>query len=1199
MLAFGVWPTVALAAQPDTPLAREIARIETKRGRSVTDIVRLRLWSRYGMSEQFAAELGITPEQLDELFEQYRWQLMHPPALDFQNKAIPDISVRASTTDVQQVKGFVEQDGQAADTITRAAIGCDKHTLTVSLSCDAPDPKKLIAKNPAQDPRSPKERAYWEGDLVPLRKMLYKNMTFNEELEWVKQLPPPDTSVLLDDCVVISLTNTAIGKDLSHRALAYVARDPQKLWSELQPRKNQKVSLEGAFYFLAVNPNGALLDVFYDPWGGGISCPAWHSEAKVSTSIADGKWETKVEIPLTSLQPIVNEDSVWGVDLSRISRSGSGPAQVTRSKKPTFFKYDLAVSEQTFAPLPPLPTISVTPLAQPTVDGPFPTEEDWSTATQIKALSSNGSSGRPSKRTQVRLTHDERRLFIRFDCQEQDISHLQVIARDREEQAYGKDNRRANYLDRRESWGLDWGDYVEVFLAPDSDSADPFHTGLFQIMVNSRGDLLQRYYDTFGMFTVSPHPAWDSGTHVRVNKNAEAWSVELAIPFDALCTSARTSSQWGLNLHRCISAGNASDMDASWLWEDNSNKKASKGQEIHLCWSPAGKVIRNVKRLGTMNIDASKVKLAGERRPAPAPGRADGPRQEPLKRNRKSDRLASVCFVDAEHGWAVGGLGTILHTVDGGSTWEEQASGTNFILESVVFLDRERGWAVGGWPRDYDVAIYGGMGVILATDDGGRTWRHQLEAVAGWLSDVSFIDLSSGWAVGEYGTVLRTQDGGTTWNQMRNVPTPTWLRGVHFVNEQLGWAVGTYETVLKTEDGGKNWTHQETPTPRRLHGLPMEYHSVHFATDTEGWIVGKHGNILHTSDGGRTWANESTDLPEPALDLVNVSDLATTPGGHTWAVSPVGVLKRSAGQDGATWRVVKTGSPAWLRGVSFVDDNNGWLVGDRNTVIRTTDGGRTWTKQRDSGRKMGVFYATAHDHHINGSAMATLNDEFDNAYVLLGRRLGPFLFGGSVDTYKNDAATMAMGVPVTYNFNEFGWRGRDSPHRIAERYQHFGGIEPMERRLVAMIRMLRPAVVVGEQPVVQEGYYAHGVGDIARAALAAFDSAGHPDRFPELRALGLEPFTPKKLYLTSMWPNEIYPIHSPTLRLLPVHKFSPRLGMTHGEATLLGRQMFWGLLDRGKPPSSQKPWPGRWTLHLKKSRVEVPNPERDIFDGIR
>jgi len=1197
MLVLCVSTTVAIGAQPAAPVADAVARIERESGRPIADVVRLRLWSLYGTSERFATELGITRGQLDELCEIYRWELMHPPALGFQNKANPAVSVLASAHDVCKVDGLVDQTGRAAGPRTRAVIGCSRATITVSLSCDEPDLRSLVVKSPAQYQLSPKERAYWEGDLVPLKGMLFQGKRIEEEREWAEGLQPPDGSVLLDDCVVIFLAPIAIGNDRSHLELARLAPDPAKILSELHPPENNRVFLEGAFYFIAVNANGAVLDVFFDPWGGGIFCPAWHSEAKVSTSITDDSWETKVRIPLTSLQPNVNEDSVWGVDLCRIRRGGASPAEVTRSEITTFIKYDLAAPSQKPPALPPLPTVSVGPLPQPMVDGPLPTAEDWSRATLIKGLSASHS-GQTSQRTQVRMTHDQHRLFIRFDCQEQDISRLHVVTREQEEQAYGEGNRRSNFLDRRESWGLDWGDYVEVLLAPERESADPLHAGLFQFMVNSRGDLLERYHDTFGMFTVSPHPPLDSKTQVRVEKNEGTWSVELAIPFDALGTSATASTRWGLNLHRCISADNGSTMDAAWLCGSDSGGKASGGQEIHLCWSPTGNVIRDARRLGTMEIDARKVKITGTNRPAPAPGRAGTARQKPLKRNRASDRLASVCFVDAKHGWAVGGLGTILHTTDGGSTWKEQTSGTNFLLEDVLFLDRNRGWAVGGWPRDYDVAIYGGMGVILATDDGGKTWQHQLDAAAGWLSAVSFIDPSNGWAVGEYGIVMRTPDGGNTWTQMRNVPTPAWLHDVHFVDKQSGWAVGHYETILKTEDGGRTWTPRQGPTPHRPFGLPMSYHAVRFASDTEGWIVGQHGNILHTDDGGKTWTTEAIDLPQPAIDLVNFSGLTTTTSGNAWAVSPVGVLVRYSDGGKATWRLAKTGVPAWLRCVSFADDNNGWLAGDRNTVIRTTDGGKTWTRQRDSGRRMGLLYATPHDHHINGSAMGILSEEFDSAYVLFGRVLRPFPFGGDVNSPKNDAAAAALGVAVAYNFGEFSWRGRDNPHRIAERYQHHGGVEPMERRLVAMIRALRPEVLVGEQPIVQEGYYAHGVGQIARAVIAAFDSSGDPNRFPELLELGLQPFTPKKLYLTSMWPNQIYPIHSPTLRLPPVHEFSKRLGMTHGEASLQSRQVFWGLLDRGRPPG-QKPWPGHWTLHLKESRVKVPKPERDIFDGIR
>jgi len=39
-----------------------------------------------------------------------------------------------------------------------------------------------------------------------------------------------------------------------------------------------------------------------------------------------------------------------------------------------------------------------------------------------------------------------------------------------------------------------------------------------------------------------------------------------------------------------------------------------------------------------------------------------------------TERLYSVTFTDPSHGWAVGGLGTILATSDGGAHWSAQSS---------------------------------------------------------------------------------------------------------------------------------------------------------------------------------------------------------------------------------------------------------------------------------------------------------------------------------------------------------------------------------------------------------------------------------------------------------------------------------------------------------------------------------------------
>lgn len=42
------------------------------------------------------------------------------------------------------------------------------------------------------------------------------------------------------------------------------------------------------------------------------------------------------------------------------------------------------------------------------------------------------------------------------------------------------------------------------------------------------------------------------------------------------------------------------------------------------------------------------------------------------------------------------------------------------------------------------------------------------------------------------------------------------------------------------------------------------------------------------------------------------------------------------------------GSVAWLFGVSFIDDNTGTAVGNCGTVLRTTNGGATWSSQQSN-----------------------------------------------------------------------------------------------------------------------------------------------------------------------------------------------------------------------------------------------------------
>ncbi len=65
-----------------------------------------------------------------------------------------------------------------------------------------------------------------------------------------------------------------------------------------------------------------------------------------------------------------------------------------------------------------------------------------------------------------------------------------------------------------------------------------------------------------------------------------------------------------------------------------------------------------------------------------------------------------------KHAWVVGRPGSIvLTTADAGATWGVQSTGHTTPLHGLFFLDEQRGWAVGD------------LGAILGTQDGGKSWK--------------------------------------------------------------------------------------------------------------------------------------------------------------------------------------------------------------------------------------------------------------------------------------------------------------------------------------------------------------------------------------------------------------------------------------------------------------------------------------------
>ena len=61
------------------------------------------------------------------------------------------------------------------------------------------------------------------------------------------------------------------------------------------------------------------------------------------------------------------------------------------------------------------------------------------------------------------------------------------------------------------------------------------------------------------------------------------------------------------------------------------------------------------------------------------------------------------------------------------------------------------------------------------------------------------------------------------------------------------------------------------------------------------------------------------------------------------------------------WEAQFSGTTAFLYGLSFTDANNGTVVGEKGTILRTTDGGATWKAQSSgtTGNLYGVSFTNA------------------------------------------------------------------------------------------------------------------------------------------------------------------------------------------------------------------------------------------------
>jgi photosystem II stability/assembly factor-like uncharacterized protein len=317
----------------------------------------------------------------------------------------------------------------------------------------------------------------------------------------------------------------------------------------------------------------------------------------------------------------------------------------------------------------------------------------------------------------------------------------------------------------------------------------------------------------------------------------------------------------------------------------------------------------------------------------------------------------------------------MLHTDDGGNSWDILDFAFPSMIVDFHFVDREAGWALIGNPSLTGIPT----GTSLwRTQDGGRRWAPvPLGSFRG--SRIQFVGGDKGWIAGPSG-MLHTKDGGITWE--RQLIASADLHDVWFADDLRGWAVGTLGTVLSTRDAGVSWEGTSVGSADTLTGV---------IGDASGKLVvsGSEQHLYVSEDGGRSWGTKrppggeflrvaSADFLSPEHAWVRTTDglAMTTDGGESWDVHKqihwngtmalatvnVGYVQTANGvlwqfdRTSAEWtqpnsRFSTSGAPdtdTLCGDMHFVDADTGWISAAHRGIYATRDGGRTWRKQYTS-----------------------------------------------------------------------------------------------------------------------------------------------------------------------------------------------------------------------------------------------------------
>jgi photosystem II stability/assembly factor-like uncharacterized protein len=219
------------------------------------------------------------------------------------------------------------------------------------------------------------------------------------------------------------------------------------------------------------------------------------------------------------------------------------------------------------------------------------------------------------------------------------------------------------------------------------------------------------------------------------------------------------------------------------------------------------------------------------------------------------------------------------------------------------------------------IVAVGERGVIITSDDQGKTWQQASTPVSVGLTSIRFVDAKRGWATGHGGVVLATTDAGVSWTRQLD---------------------GRKAAQLLLEAAQKAQGAEAIASAKRMvaEGPDKPFFDAWFFNSLHGMVVGAYGLALETTDGGKSWSSMLSKLPQ---DLDRHLYAIRARAGEVLIAGESGLVLLSRDQGRSFQRLALP-----YEGSLFTAEigKAGELIvaGLRGNVWRSIDSGRTWAQ---------------------------------------------------------------------------------------------------------------------------------------------------------------------------------------------------------------------------------------------------------------